>query len=525
MKKFLLYSLCAIALVACQKEVKKEQPVAGGAPDSFNVFSPETKTTIDGLSVKWAEGDKIRVYGHNTLTDAYDNGTYTLSSGAGTTAGVFTKDSGEELTGTYDAYYAVYPGGLTPTVNGTTIAFSKLNSSPYHMRNQNPPTGGGFDPNLAIMTAKFNDGKFTFRHGVGYIKVTIPTAGITKVDINLNDDSACLAETPTYNADTGAIAGVSNSSKNVTSATGTFTQGQSYYFAAIPRGGSYHIGEVIVTFTGGATVRTNHFSGKDIEVGKVFDLGTPQVITDPIISASDVNLSSSATNGAITFSVTNSVPGGVMSAAIKTASPSGWLTLGDLTASTVPLTCSANTTGSAKTATVTLTYTYNSTETVTKDVTVTQLSTISKTWDFSDSAWDSQFSAASSARGSNQSSWSVTYDGLTYTSGTKNGKWDWLSTEPNANRYIQPNGSGSATERVFSFTASVAGTLTVYVANPSDPGTGRVVQVKVGTASAVSSTEVVYPDIQTKEFEIEAGEVKIYPNAGLRFFKFTFESN
>lgn len=282
MKKFLLYSLCAIALVACKKEVKNEQPVAGGAPASFNVFSPETKTTLDGLSVKWATGDKIRVYAHNTSTDAYDNGTYTISTGMGTSAGVFTKDSGEELTGTYDTYYAVYPAGLTPTVNGTTIAFSKLNSSPYHLRNQNPPEGS-FDPNLAIMTAKYEGGKLSFRHGVGFIKVTIPTAGITKVSISFQND--CLAERPTYSASSGAISAVNDKNSTVTSREGTFTQGSSYYFAAIPRSG-YHIGTTTITFTGGATVSTSHFSGKDIEVGKVFDLGTPAVV--PVITATDI---------------------------------------------------------------------------------------------------------------------------------------------------------------------------------------------------------------------------------------------
>ncbi|MCR4848243.1 MAG: T9SS type A sorting domain-containing protein, partial [Bacteroidales bacterium] len=48
------------------------------------------------------------------------------------------------------------------------------------------------------------------------------------------------------------------------------------------------------------------------------------------------------------------------------------LALGTITSGTVPFTCDANTDGTARSATVTLTYTYNSTETVTKDVTITQ---------------------------------------------------------------------------------------------------------------------------------------------------------
>ena len=64
-------------------------------------------------------------------------------------------------------------------------------------------------------------------------------------------------------------------------------------------------------------------------------------------------------------------------------------------------------------------------------------------WDFSSAAWQSALEAgAASAKGSNQANWTVSVDGLTYTSGSKNGKWD-------ASGYIQPNGSGSTTERVF----------------------------------------------------------------------------
>ena len=283
MKKILFYSICAIALVACKKEVKNEQPIAGGAPASFNVFSPETKTTLDGLHVYWSAGDQIRVYGHNTSTGTYtDNGTYTLSSGAGTSAGVFTKDSGGSLTGDYDEYYAIYPGNLTATINGTTIGLPRLNVDPNHLRNQNP-AAGQVDPGLAVMTAKSDGSKLVFRHGVGYIKVTIPEAGITQIDIAFQNN--CLADTPTYNASTGAISSVGNASNHVGSKSGTFTQGSTYYFAAVPKSGA-HIGTTTITFTGGATVSTSHFSGKDIEVGKVFDLGTPAVV--PVITATDI---------------------------------------------------------------------------------------------------------------------------------------------------------------------------------------------------------------------------------------------
>ena len=90
--------------------------------------------------------------------------------------------------------------------------------------------------------------------------------------------------------------------------------------------------------------------------------------TDPSISSDNVNLAYDATSGSITYTLTNEVTGGVVTA----ASSENWLTVGTPSNGTVTLSCAANSETTARTATVTLTYTYNTNETVTKDVTVTQ---------------------------------------------------------------------------------------------------------------------------------------------------------
>lgn len=89
--------------------------------------------------------------------------------------------------------------------------------------------------------------------------------------------------------------------------------------------------------------------------------------SDPYISANDVNIASGATSGEIKFTVENPVEDGVLTAA-TTAS---WLNLGSV-GEKIPFTCDANTESTARTATVTLTYTYETNKTVTKDVTITQ---------------------------------------------------------------------------------------------------------------------------------------------------------
>lgn len=89
---------------------------------------------------------------------------------------------------------------------------------------------------------------------------------------------------------------------------------------------------------------------------------------DPSISASDVELEHNATSGSIAYTVDNEVTGGNLTASTN----SDWLTLGNEFTSPIAFTCSANQTAAPRTAEVILTYTYNTSETVTKTVTITQ---------------------------------------------------------------------------------------------------------------------------------------------------------
>ena len=90
----------------------------------------------------------------------------------------------------------------------------------------------------------------------------------------------------------------------------------------------------------------------------------------PSISADNVDIAYNATSGSIAYTINSGVDGGSVSAAVKDGN---WITLGEGTASPISFTCSANSETTARTATVTLTYTYNDpAETVIKDVTITQ---------------------------------------------------------------------------------------------------------------------------------------------------------
>ena len=88
----------------------------------------------------------------------------------------------------------------------------------------------------------------------------------------------------------------------------------------------------------------------------------------PAIIASDVNIAYNATTGSIDYTINNAVSGGTLTASTE----SDWLILGEVSNASVHFTCSQNEAVAARTATVTLTYTYKERGTVTKNVAVTQ---------------------------------------------------------------------------------------------------------------------------------------------------------
>ena len=370
------------------------------------------------------------------------------------------------------------------------------------------------------MTAKYDGSRLVFRHGVAYIKLTIPDDGVTKVDINFTAN--CIGDTPTYNASTGALSSVSNSNKNVTSIVGSFSKGETYYFPAVPRSG-YSPTTTVITLTGGETYTTTHFSGKSLVVGEVYDLGCPSKGA-PRFTASNVNIDASDEDGTIDFTVENLVDGGVVTRSQISSTISN-LSLGAVSFNTstgvgsIPFTCDANTDPSSKTAVVRLTYTYNTDVTVTKDVTITQAASgavpVSYTWDFSTSDWQTPLSAMGASGTDITADWDITVNGLNF----KAPKARWNTT------YIQVTSAGSTSSHRFEFTAPVAGTVTVFFSNTGGNNDGRKVKV---TDTSGTTEGTVGADNTTKTsdtFDVAAGTVDIYPSTkALRVYEIRFSN-
>jgi hypothetical protein len=122
------------------------------------------------------------------------------------------------------------------------------------------------------------------------------------------------------------------------------------------------------TWTGSATSVSFVASNKQVRattiVVTVDNGGTPA----PSITADNVSIEYNATSGSITYTINNGVEGGNLSA----ATDSDWLTLPETFASPIEFTCLANEAATERTATVVLTYAYGDSQTVNKNVTVTQ---------------------------------------------------------------------------------------------------------------------------------------------------------
>lgn len=184
------------------------------------------------------------------------------------------------------------------------------------------------------------------------IVTTTSIGNVTKVAVSWNDNTAIGRTLNVYGSNSSYSAATDLYGDNAGDLLGTIVKGTNtvlningnYAFIGLrSASGALYLDEIDITWS--------------------VD-GTPV----PSITAGNVEIAYNATNGAIEYTINNPAEGGVLSATTEAE----WLTIGTVGA-TVPFTCSMND-DVERTATVTLIYTYNSDQTISKNVTVTQAS-------------------------------------------------------------------------------------------------------------------------------------------------------
>lgn len=158
MKKiYTLAALAMVAIVACNQEIdiNNDSQTIDEQLDEVTVtaLAPiETKTSVDGLNVKWATGDHVAIFDEDGgLHD------FTLSDGAGTTTGTFSGNLG----GKSSLGYAVYPYSINADFDGdVTVDYPDT----YAYNAVTVPMWGEEGTGV-------NVGKYTFDHVGGAFKI------------------------------------------------------------------------------------------------------------------------------------------------------------------------------------------------------------------------------------------------------------------------------------------------------------------------------------------------------------------
>ena len=190
-------ALAAFAATACAIEVLPETPAenqpevqlypmtfTAGADDGSD---SETKVTLDGQSVLWAEGDQIKVFdGTATPLDPF-----TVTSGAGTTSATF---SGSVADPSANTYYALYPYQASATFTSGNITIGQTNYPSYltvDLPEEQQAVDGSVDPKafLALAVSDGN-GDFSFKNLNSLVKFRLSESDITKLEsISISSNS------------------------------------------------------------------------------------------------------------------------------------------------------------------------------------------------------------------------------------------------------------------------------------------------------------------------------------------------
>ena len=203
-------------------------------------------------------------------------------------------------------------------------------------------------------------------------------------EITTATESNYVAEDPTVlsGADMDAVVTGSNVLlSNYIQYQGTLTVNNNTYYnitsidgATTAKGSiSYPTSTDFASLNGKVVTVTGYFVGVSSSQYYNTMIGSIEEVVggDPYITADDVNLTHDATSGIIEFEIQNYVAG-TMTATTEATWITDFTYDQDEANGEVGFTTTQNTTATARTATVTLTYTYGNSQTVTKNVTVTQ---------------------------------------------------------------------------------------------------------------------------------------------------------
>ncbi len=259
----LLCVVCATVTLSCQKNDldisgnNGEGIVAGGySLLTLSAISEETRTTLDGTTVKWADDDQIKVYCSDASVQDF-----TLVDGAGTANGNFQGLVPDGKT----ALYAVYPAARYSSVSGTTVKVTIP-------ADQTGVFGAG---NIAVAKIDAETHDMAFKNVNAFIGFTVPS-DITKVVVSSVDGSS-LSGTVSVDCSGGTpVAGAVEDGAPSINVTFPASTGGTYYVSIAP--GVAHAKGLKFEYYKDADVSGTYYLNKNIiasatAAGSVLDMG------------------------------------------------------------------------------------------------------------------------------------------------------------------------------------------------------------------------------------------------------------
>lgn len=238
-QKFSLMAMAAMAIISCNKEVAQiEEPEQDIPVRVFTAFADDniksdTKTSLDGVSVVWNEGDAITVYDGDI--NAYPSAALTSADFNESTKKVEFKVAG--MPQDADVYYAVYPSGVS---TGDAQSENLTISFPFAQ----VATAESFGPkaNVAIAATPaegegVNDLQFYNVGGILALTISsdhINVSDIASVRLSAGESKAMSGTITTSGVTNEDIAFDVTEGKNYVELVGSFTNGSTYYFCVLP---------------------------------------------------------------------------------------------------------------------------------------------------------------------------------------------------------------------------------------------------------------------------------------------------
>lgn len=244
MKK-ILFAMVAIAVIvsSCAKNSEAINSPVVCSEDFTAIVADNTRTTLEGTSVKWSSSDLLTVF-----TNTAHNRKYSIKSiNSDKTSAVFKYES---YTGSDDtpinANYAVYPYNERATISGDVITTSLAAEQVYNDE--------CVDLSNAVLAAKSNDNNFEFNNTSALVRFKVSkdiSEACTLQSIKLTSAANKLAGEVTINTAADFKAVVTANGTNEVTLVGInteITEAEQMFYVVLPAT-NFAENDLTVTFT------------------------------------------------------------------------------------------------------------------------------------------------------------------------------------------------------------------------------------------------------------------------------------